>query len=136
MPMTAPTCPFEYEAIEASIFQRLHLQVYLERFIFQNVRPDGQPLALGEIFLSMSVRSRPLARLKRVSRLKHAHRIDINCRWISSSSSRRYNHCLRRECRNSRVRARSARSWPEEGFLGESRHALEPPTYAKPASQP
>ncbi|KZP27977.1 hypothetical protein FIBSPDRAFT_817989 [Athelia psychrophila] len=40
--MTAPTSPPESEAIKASIFQRLHPQVYLERFISENVRPDGR----------------------------------------------------------------------------------------------
>jgi len=32
---------------KAAIFQRLHLQVYLERFLVEDVRPDGH--SLGEM---------------------------------------------------------------------------------------
>lgn len=32
----------EQEALKASIFQRLHPRVYLERFLSENIRPDGR----------------------------------------------------------------------------------------------
>ncbi|TFK69417.1 ribosomal protein S5 domain 2-like protein [Pluteus cervinus] len=32
----------EQEALKASVFQRLHPRVYLERFLAENVRPDGR----------------------------------------------------------------------------------------------
>ncbi|RDB19987.1 Exosome complex component RRP43 [Hypsizygus marmoreus] len=34
----------EQDALKASIFQRLHPRVYLERFLAENVRPDGRSL--------------------------------------------------------------------------------------------
>lgn len=34
--------PEEQEALKASIFQRLHPRVYLERFLSENIRPDGR----------------------------------------------------------------------------------------------
>ena len=37
-------------ALKASIFQRLHPHIYLERFLAENVRPDGRdPAAFREI---------------------------------------------------------------------------------------
>ena len=35
----------EQESLKASIFQRLHPRVYLERFVAENVRPDGRQFA-------------------------------------------------------------------------------------------
>ncbi|GLB44420.1 putative 3' exoribonuclease family, domain 1 [Lyophyllum shimeji] len=35
--------PAEQEALKAATFQRLHPRVYLERFLAENVRPDGRP---------------------------------------------------------------------------------------------
>ncbi len=32
----------EQEALKASVFQRLHPRVYLERFLAEGVRPDGR----------------------------------------------------------------------------------------------
>lgn len=32
----------EQDAIKAAIFQRLHPRVYFERFVAENVRPDGR----------------------------------------------------------------------------------------------
>jgi exosome complex component RRP43 len=34
----------ESDALKASIFQRLHPRIYLERFLAENVRPDGREL--------------------------------------------------------------------------------------------
>lgn len=34
--------PAEQEALKASTFQRLHPRVYLERFLAENIRPDGR----------------------------------------------------------------------------------------------
>ncbi|KAJ3529558.1 hypothetical protein NMY22_g8956 [Coprinellus aureogranulatus] len=43
---TAPTglAPEEHEALQASIFQRLHPRAYLERFLAEGFRPDGRAL--------------------------------------------------------------------------------------------
>ncbi|TEB32278.1 ribosomal protein S5 domain 2-like protein [Coprinellus micaceus] len=43
---TAPTglSPQENEALQASIFQRLHPRAYLERFLAEGFRPDGRTL--------------------------------------------------------------------------------------------
>ncbi|KAG5635289.1 hypothetical protein H0H81_011817 [Sphagnurus paluster] len=41
---TASLTPAEQEALKASIFQRLHPRVYLERFISENIRPDARQL--------------------------------------------------------------------------------------------
>jgi exosome complex component RRP43 len=35
----------ESDALKASIFQRLHPRIYLERFLAENVRPDGRELS-------------------------------------------------------------------------------------------
>lgn len=32
----------EQDAVKAAIFQRLHPRVYFERFVTENVRPDGR----------------------------------------------------------------------------------------------
>ena len=32
----------EQEAVKAAIFQKLHPRVYFERFVAENVRPDGR----------------------------------------------------------------------------------------------
>jgi len=40
--MTTTSTPPEQEAIQASIFQRLHPRIYFERFVAENVRPDGR----------------------------------------------------------------------------------------------
>ncbi|KAF9458465.1 ribosomal protein S5 domain 2-type protein [Collybia nuda] len=37
-----PISPQEQEALKASIFQRLHPRIYLERFLSENIRPDGR----------------------------------------------------------------------------------------------
>lgn len=42
MATTSVTATPEQDAIKASIFQRLHPQVYFERFVSENVRPDGR----------------------------------------------------------------------------------------------
>ncbi|KDQ64066.1 hypothetical protein JAAARDRAFT_166025 [Jaapia argillacea MUCL 33604] len=39
---SAPPPSVEQDALKASTFQRLHPRVYLERFIAENVRPDGR----------------------------------------------------------------------------------------------
>lgn len=39
---TTTILPEEQEALKASIFQRLHPRVYLERFLSENIRPDGR----------------------------------------------------------------------------------------------
>lgn len=36
--------PEEQEALQASIFQRLHPRAYLERFLAEGFRPDGRAL--------------------------------------------------------------------------------------------
>jgi len=41
---TSVLSPAEQEALKAATFQRLHPRVYLERFLSENVRPDGRPL--------------------------------------------------------------------------------------------
>jgi len=49
--ITSPTTPLpqpthisqeEQDALKAAVFQRLHPRVYLERFIAEDVRPDGR----------------------------------------------------------------------------------------------
>lgn len=39
---TTTTTALEQETLKASIFQRLHPRVYFERFVSENVRPDGR----------------------------------------------------------------------------------------------
>src|ERR1700722_5329692 len=40
--MSTATASAEQEALRASTFQRLHPRAYYERFVAQNLRPDGR----------------------------------------------------------------------------------------------
>ncbi|EGO01276.1 hypothetical protein SERLA73DRAFT_179422 [Serpula lacrymans var. lacrymans S7.3] len=41
-PSAVPDSPAEADSLRAQIFQRLHPRAYLERFLAENVRPDGR----------------------------------------------------------------------------------------------
>ena len=50
IPLAAPSDPLKklseenQEALKVAVFQRLHPTLYLDRFLEENVRPDGRPL--------------------------------------------------------------------------------------------
>ena len=50
IPLAQPSDPLKrlseenQEALKVAVFQRLHPTLYLDRFLAENVRPDGRPL--------------------------------------------------------------------------------------------
>lgn len=78
--------------IKAAVFQRLHPRLYLERFIAENVRPDGREfMAWREVSINVGT-----VLACDINRILTAllDRIHHYCRWVSVGTHGRYNDCL------------------------------------------
>ena len=56
------------DAINASIFQRLHPRIYFERFVSENVRPDGRDFnAWRDVSVNVGMRPGTLVTVTRLT---------------------------------------------------------------------
>lgn len=87
----------ENDALKASVFQRLHPRVYLERFLAENYRPDGRvPDAWRDVNLNVGVCVRGDLQPTE-ERMDVLCRLHNNCGWLCTCSSGQHDSRLRCE---------------------------------------
>lgn len=83
----------EEDALKAATFRRLHPRLYLERFLAEDVRPDGR----AEVeFRKLAVNVGAFSLSYCYTMLTYC-RIDHERGWLGSCEARRHNCRLRRQ---------------------------------------
>lgn len=98
--------------LKAAVFQRLHPQVYLEKYLAEGVRVDGRGLSeedeeeeedetardgFRSVYVNVGAFFAVEGSDPGVVNLLYFYRIHIYCRWLCSRETWRYNDSLRRE---------------------------------------
>ena len=115
-PSTPATPKTEQDALRAATFQRLHPKVYLERFLAENVRPDGRgfdewrEVSVNVGWCSFSARLGNSLQAH-ILTLIRARRVNIDCRRFRSGAVREDDSRVWGEGRDRRTRAGQPRGW-------------------------
>jgi hypothetical protein len=85
------------DALKAATFRRLHPRLYLERFLAEDVRPDGRA---EDEFRGLAVNVGAFSKDQVGACLTTFTRVSYERGWIGTRQTGRHDHRLRRQSRN------------------------------------